>query len=163
SSGASAASTSLSGGARSSAGRDCSGSRRRTARPTTRPSGRAPSISSPRRSHRRSPRASPRLSPRAWPRSCAPCATAGPPWRRPVRQSGGAVVAVDETEIVEALGALARKGLYVEPTSAAAAAGLSRLLEEGAIRRDEVTVLVLTGTGLKASATIGELLKLGAR
>src|SRR5262249_45254154 len=80
-----------------------------------------------------------------------------------VRPSGGAVVAVDETEIVEALGALARKGLYVEPTSAAAAAGLRRLLEEGAIRRDEVTVLVLTGSGLKASATIGELLKLGTR
>src|SRR5215470_8531789 len=82
---------------------------------------------------------------------------------RAVRQSGGAVVAVDETEIVEALGALARKGLYVEPTSAAAAAGLGRLLEQGAIRPDETTVLVLTGSGLKASATIGDLLKLGAR
>jgi threonine synthase len=82
---------------------------------------------------------------------------------RAMRQSGGAVVAVDEAEIVDALGALARQGLYVEPTSAAAAAGLSRLLEEGAIRSDEVTVLVLTGSGLKASASIGELLKLGAR
>jgi threonine synthase len=73
------------------------------------------------------------------------------------------VVAVAEAEIVEALGALARKGLYVEPTAAAAAAGLSRLLETGAVRPDETTVLVLTGSGLKASATIGELLKLGAR
>jgi threonine synthase len=82
---------------------------------------------------------------------------------RAVRQSGGAVVAVDEGEIVDALGALARRGLYVEPTSAAAAAGLSRLLESGAIRPDEVTVLVLTGSGLKASASIGELLKLGTR
>jgi threonine synthase len=51
----------------------------------------------------------------------------------------------------------------VEPTSAAAAAGLGRLLEIGAIRSDETTVLVLTGSGLKASAGIGELLKLGAR
>jgi threonine synthase len=70
---------------------------------------------------------------------------------------------VDEAEIVEALGALARRGLYVEPTSAAAGAGLSRLLAEGAIRPEETTVLVLTGSGLKASATIGDLLKLGAR
>ena len=82
---------------------------------------------------------------------------------RAVRESGGTVVAVDEVEIVEALRHLARRGLYVEPTAAAAAAGLSRLLSDGAIRPGETTVLVLTGSGLKASATIGELLKLGAR
>ena len=82
---------------------------------------------------------------------------------RAVRETGGAIVAVDEAEIVDALRALAARGLYVEPTSAAAAAGLTRLLAEGAIRPDETTVLVLTGSGLKASATIGELLKLGAR
>ena len=82
---------------------------------------------------------------------------------RAVRETGGAVVAVDEAEIVDALGALARRGLYVEPTSAAAAAGLSRLLASGAIRPGEVTVLVLTGSGLKASSTTGELLKLAAR
>jgi len=44
-----------------------------------------------------------------------------------------------------------------------AAAGLSRLLASGAIRRHETTVLVLTGSGLKASATIGELLGLSPR
>ena len=80
-----------------------------------------------------------------------------------VRQSGGAVVAVDESEIVDALGALARQGLYVEPTSAAAAAGLSQLLQQGAISRDQTTVLVLTGSGLKASERIGQLLGLSAR
>ncbi len=82
---------------------------------------------------------------------------------RAVRASGGAVVAVAEAEIVGALRGLARRGLYVEPTSAVAAAGLSRLLAGGVIRPNESTVLVLTGSGLKASATIGELLKLGAR
>jgi threonine synthase len=45
---------------------------------------------------------------------------------RAVRESGGAVVAVDEGEIVDALRVLARRGLYVEPTAAAAAAGLTR-------------------------------------
>jgi threonine synthase len=80
-----------------------------------------------------------------------------------VRQTGGSIVAVEEAEIVAALRDLAHRGLYVEPTSAAAAAGLSRLLASGVIRRDETTVLILTGSGLKASATIGELLKLAAR
>jgi len=82
---------------------------------------------------------------------------------RAVRETGGTVVAVEEGEIVEALRALARLGLYVEPTSAVAAAGLTRLLDAGVIRPQETTVLVLTGSGLKASATVGELLKLGAR
>lgn len=82
---------------------------------------------------------------------------------RAVRETGGSIVAVEEAEIVPALRDLARRGLYVEPTSATAAAGLSRLLASGVIRPQEYTVLVLTGSGLKASATIGELLKLGAR
>ncbi|MFI4945694.1 MAG: pyridoxal-phosphate dependent enzyme, partial [Burkholderiales bacterium] len=82
---------------------------------------------------------------------------------RAVRETGGAIVAVEEAEIVEALRELARQGLYVEPTSAVAAAGLSRLVSSGAIRREERTVLVLTGSGLKASATIGELLELAPR
>ena len=80
-----------------------------------------------------------------------------------VRASGGAIVAVEEAEIVSALRGLARRGLYVEPTSAVAAAGLTRLLASGAIRPHERTVLVLTGSGLKASATIGELLQLAPR
>ena len=82
---------------------------------------------------------------------------------RAVRETGGAIVAVEEAEIVEALRGLARRGLYVEPTSAVAAAGLTRLLASGAIRPHETTVLVLTGSGLKASATIGELLGLAPR
>jgi len=81
----------------------------------------------------------------------------------PVRASGGEIVAVSEDEIVRALAALARKGFYVEPTSAAAAAGLSQLFTRGAIKKGETTVLVLTGTGLKASETIGKILKLEAR
>ena len=80
-----------------------------------------------------------------------------------VRASGGSLVAVSEDEIVTALGTLARQGIYVEPTSAAAAAGLRQLLKTGAITPQQTTVLVLTGSGLKASQKIGELLKVGAR
>ena len=45
----------------------------------------------------------------------------------------------------------------------AAAAGLSQLIARGAIKKGENTVLVLTGSGLKASETIGKLLKLAVR
>jgi threonine synthase len=82
---------------------------------------------------------------------------------RAVRETDGSIVAVEEREIVEALRDLAGRGLYVEPTSAVAAAGLGRLLASGAIRPEERTVMVLTGSGLKASATIGELLDLAPR
>jgi threonine synthase len=82
---------------------------------------------------------------------------------RAVRSTGGAIVAVSEGEIGAALGKLARGGLYVEPTSAAAAAGLSQLIASGAIAPEQCTVLVLTGSGLKASERIGETLGLRAR
>jgi threonine synthase len=82
---------------------------------------------------------------------------------RAVRDSGGGIVAVREEEIVDALGLLARTGLYVEPTSAAAAAGLRQLIACGAIAADQTTVLVLTGSGLKASEQIGRLLNSATR
>jgi len=81
----------------------------------------------------------------------------------PVRTSGGEIVSVTEEEIVSALGGLARMGFYVEPTSAAAAAGLSQLISRRVIGSGETTVLVLTGFGLKASETIGRLLDVRPR
>jgi len=81
----------------------------------------------------------------------------------PVRVSGGEIVAVAEDEIVRALAGLASQGFYVEPSSATAAAGLSQLIARGVIRRGEATVLVLTGSGLKASEKIGELLNVRTR
>ena len=81
----------------------------------------------------------------------------------PVRASGGEILAVTEDEIVRALAALARMGFYVEPTSAVAAAGLSQLIARGAIRQGETTILVLTGSGLKASESIGRMLGISTR
>ena len=75
-----------------------------------------------------------------------------------VRQSGGAILAVEEDEIVAALAKFGQRGLFVEPTSAAAGAGLSRLLASGAIRPSETIAVVLTGSGLKAVETIGATL-----
>lgn len=75
-----------------------------------------------------------------------------------VRRSGGKTVAVSESEIEFAHHDLARTGLYVEPTSASAAAALSKLLDTEVVSPEETTVLVLTGGGLKATQRIGELL-----
>jgi threonine synthase len=80
-----------------------------------------------------------------------------------IRASGGEILAVREEEIGIALATLARKGCYVEPTSAAAAAGLTQLIRAGTVDATQTTVLVLTGSGLKSGERIGELLKLGAR
>ncbi|MCJ2050522.1 pyridoxal-phosphate dependent enzyme [Methylobacterium sp. J-070] len=77
-----------------------------------------------------------------------------------LRRSGGGTVAVSEAAIEAALMELARSGLYVEPTCAMAAAALTDLTARGAIRPDETTVVVLTGTGIKATPRIAELLGL---
>jgi len=75
-----------------------------------------------------------------------------------VRRSSGAIVAVDEDEILEALRKLHGRGLYVEPTSAVAGAGASRVLGGGQ-RAPPVgkSVVVLTGSGLKATDKLARL------
>jgi threonine synthase len=65
---------------------------------------------------------------------------------------------VTEAEIEAALFALARSGLYVEPTCATTAAAFANLLLDGTIGPEETTVLVLTGTGLKATQRIAALM-----
>lgn len=75
-----------------------------------------------------------------------------------IRRSGGSTVAVTEEEIIAALRDLARIGIYAEPTSATAAAAYSRLLAAGTIKQEETTVVVLTGSGLKATHRIAEIL-----
>lgn len=71
-----------------------------------------------------------------------------------VRESGGSMTAVSEEEIATALKGLFKKGLFVEPTSATAAAACARLCAEGVITRDVRPVVVLTGSGLKATDKI---------
>jgi threonine synthase len=75
-----------------------------------------------------------------------------------LRSSGGSVVAVPENEIAPALMRLGRLGLYVEPTSATVGAALSRLLADGTLHRDQTTIAVITGHGLKAADKIAELI-----
>jgi threonine synthase len=53
--------------------------------------------------------------------------------------------------------AVARQGLFAEPTSASGAAALDKLAASRAIKPNENTVVILTGTGLKASSIVADL------
>jgi threonine synthase len=75
-----------------------------------------------------------------------------------LRETRGGAVTLTEAEIGDATLDLARIGIYVEPTCAQAAAAFGKLLETGTITPEQTTVLMMTGTGLKATPRIAELL-----
>jgi threonine synthase len=69
-------------------------------------------------------------------------------------ESGGRIEAVTDDEILAAYRALAtEEGLFCEPSSAASVAGVTKLVDSGAIAADTLVVCVLTGTGLKDPTT----------
>jgi threonine synthase len=74
-----------------------------------------------------------------------------------IRETSGSIVTVDEQAIRDAFWRLAGTGIYVEPTSAAAAAGLTRCLTEGQLALEGQVVIALTGTGLKTGDLAGRL------
>ena len=75
-----------------------------------------------------------------------------------LRETRGGAVSLTEHEIGKATLDLARLGIYVEPTCAQAAAAFEKLLATGTITPEQTTVLVMTGTGIKATPRIAELL-----
>ena len=75
-----------------------------------------------------------------------------------LRETAGGAVMVSEQEIARATLDLARMGVYVEPTAAQVAAALGKLVETGTIGAEQTTILVLTGSGLKATPRIAELI-----
>jgi len=75
-----------------------------------------------------------------------------------LRNSQGGAVLLEEEEIIAATRDLAQQGIYVEPTSAQAAAAFLRLRASGEIGATERTVLVLTGSGLKSTQRHAEIL-----
>jgi len=75
-----------------------------------------------------------------------------------LRGTRGGAVTLTEDEIAQATRDLAAAGLYVEPTAAQVAAAFGKLLASGAVGPEQTTVLVLTGSGLKATPRIAEML-----
>jgi threonine synthase len=76
-----------------------------------------------------------------------------------LRETRGGAVMLSEAEIGAATLDLARIGIYVEPTAAQAAAAFRKLLAAGTITSEQSTALVLTGSGLKATPRLAELLE----
>lgn len=74
-----------------------------------------------------------------------------------IRRSGGDTVALTESDIVAAVRKLTGMGLYAEPTSAQAAAAVDAFVARGVIKPGETTVVILTGTGLKAGNLMGDI------
>jgi len=66
-----------------------------------------------------------------------------------IRETGGTCVAVGDEATLLAQRQLARRGLYVEPTSATAVAALGTVIQHAA--PDETIIVPLTGSGLKGS------------
>ncbi|WP_304942317.1 threonine synthase [Vallitalea guaymasensis] len=74
-----------------------------------------------------------------------------------VRKTNGEFISVTENEIKEALFEIGEKGFYIEPTSATGFAGLNRLISENIINKNEDTVIIISGNGLKATDKIMKL------
>jgi threonine synthase len=77
---------------------------------------------------------------------------------RALRETHGGAVAVSDEAIVHWGRLLATlEGVYAEPTSAAAVAGLARLVAAGQIPAAGTAVVVITGSGLKDPEHSGDL------
>jgi len=78
----------------------------------------------------------------------------GPQLLQIIKETKGECLVVSETEIIEALKETTQKGFYIEPTSAAAMAGVKKYLKSRKVK--EKIVSAFTGHGLKATARILE-------
>jgi threonine synthase len=83
--------------------------------------------------------------------------TADPRVLEGVRATGGRVVALSEGRIMAAIRALGREGIAAEPASALSAAAVERLLEEGEIPADAVSVCLVTASLTKTPHLLPEL------
>jgi threonine synthase len=75
-----------------------------------------------------------------------------------IHETNGGAKAVSDQEITDALRELWGQGLYVEPTAAVGAAACRQMILSGESLPDGDIVVLLTGSGLKATETIGKLL-----
>ena len=79
---------------------------------------------------------------------------------RAATHTGGAYVQVEDEKILEAIAILGQVGIFAEPAGATAYAGFLKALTDGHISKDDATVIVNTGSGLKdigaATKAVGE-------
>ena len=68
---------------------------------------------------------------------------------RAARETNGSYLIVKDEDILKAIQALGRVGIFAEPAGAAAYAGLRQAVQEGIITRDDPVLVLNTGSGLK--------------
>lgn len=74
---------------------------------------------------------------------------------RVARQSGGGACAITDEELVAGMKLLAQtEGIFAEAVGGVVIAGLKKLVASGVIKRDELTVVFLTGAGLKTQEAV---------
>ena len=71
-----------------------------------------------------------------------------------IRWTDGAFATVDDEDILAGMKTLAEQGIYVEPTSAVVVKAYEKFREQGIISGDDVTVSILTGSGLKSGSVV---------
>ena len=79
----------------------------------------------------------------------------GPYALRTIAESAGSAVIAMEDEIVEGIQLLAQtEGIFTETAGGVVISGLRRLVNQGVIKPDEVTVAYITGNGLKTQEVV---------
>ena len=68
---------------------------------------------------------------------------------RAVTQTGGQYVTITDQQILNAIAALGKEGIFVEPAAATAYAGLEAAVAQGLLELSDPVLVMLTGSGLK--------------
>jgi threonine synthase len=72
-----------------------------------------------------------------------------------IKETGGAGEDVSDQEIIDAIKLLARtEGIFAETAGGVTLASAKKLIEAGKIKRDEITVICITGNGLKTQEAL---------
>lgn len=71
-----------------------------------------------------------------------------------IYDSGGAAMAVEDDDILEAMRDLAREGIAAEPSSASTVAAFKQAYNNGLIKSNETVICVITGSALKQPSAI---------
>lgn len=79
---------------------------------------------------------------------------------RALRESGGTAMEVREEQVIEGIKLLAEtEGIFTETAGGVTTSGLVNLVKAGIIKRDDVTVILITGNGLKTQEVVQNVVK----
>jgi threonine synthase len=79
---------------------------------------------------------------------------------RTLSESGGTAEDVTDDEIVEAIKLLAEtEGIWTETAGGVTVAVLKKLVEQGVIKKDDLTVALITGAGIKTVEAVADSLR----